>query len=73
MNIERTTAGINKAEGAGKMDVPIGSADALQRVFPMTVSSYLHFRGCICQEILYGRSSVTFDLRQCGWMGAYTC
>ena len=62
----RTTAGINKAEDAGRMDGQIGFVDALQRVFPMTVSSYLQFRGWICQETLWDRSSVTFDLRQCG-------
>ena len=47
------------------MDAQIGSADALQRVFPTAVASYLLFRGWICQETLCGRSAVTFDLRQC--------
>ena len=45
--------------------MPIGLADALQRVFLTTVVSYLQFRGWICQETLCDRSSVTFDLRQC--------
>ncbi len=44
----------------------IGFADALQRVFPTTVSSDLPFRGWICQETLCDGSLVTFDLRQCG-------
>ena len=48
------------------MDTGIGFADALQRVFPTTVSSYLPFRGWICQETLCDGSPVTFDLRQCG-------
>ena len=43
----------------------ISSTDALQRVFPTTVPSYLQFRGWICQEALCDRSSVTFDLSQC--------
>ena len=46
------------------MDTEIGFADALQRVFPTTVSSYLPLRGWICQEALCDRSSVTFNLRQ---------
>ena len=62
----RTTAGINKAEDGGRMDTEIGFADALQRVFPTTVSSDLPFRGWICQETLCDGSPVTFDLRQCG-------
>ena len=44
MTIERTTTGINKAGDAGRMDAQIGSADALQRVFPTALSSYLPFR-----------------------------
>ena len=48
------------------MDTEIGFADALQRVFPTTVSSDLPFRGWICQETLCDGSPVTFDLRQCG-------
>ena len=43
--IMRTTAGINKAEEAGRMDAQISSTDALRRVLPTTVSSYLQFRG----------------------------
>ena len=47
----RITVGINKAEDTvGWM--PIGFADALQRVFLTTVASYLQFRGLICQETL---------------------
>ena len=48
------------------MDTGIGFADALQRVFPTTVSSYLPFRGWIYQETLCDGSPLTFDLRQCG-------
>ena len=66
MTFMRTTAGINKAEDAGTAHGQINSTDALQRVFPTTVSGHLRFRAWIRQEILYGRSSVTFDLRQCG-------
>ena len=40
--------------------MPIGFADALQRVFLTTVDSHLQFRGCICRETLRDRSSVTF-------------
>ena len=39
----RTTAGINKAEDGGRMDTGIGFANALQRVFPATVSSFSNF------------------------------
>ena len=42
-----------------------GFANGLQRVSPTAVARWLEFRGWIRQEILYGRSSVTFDLRQC--------
>ena len=45
----RTTAGINKAEDGGRMDTGIGFADALQRVFPTTVSSDLPFLGNISE------------------------
>ena len=41
MTLERTIAGINKAEDTGRKDAPIGFADALRRVFPTTVSSHL--------------------------------
>ena len=47
------------------MDARIGFAHAWRRVFPKAVERCLEFRGWIRQEILYGRSSVTFDLRQC--------
>ena len=65
MTLGRTTAGIRKAEGAEPAHGQISSTDALRRVLPTTVSSYLQFRGWICQETLCDRSSVTFDLRQC--------
>ena len=65
MTIERSTAGINKVEDAGTAHGQINSTDALQRAFPTTVSGYLQFCAWIRQEILYGRSLVTFDLRQC--------
>ena len=39
----------------------IGSADALRRIFPTALASYLQFRGWIRQETLCDRSSVTFD------------
>ena len=48
------------------MDAPIGFADALQRVFPTAVASYLQFRDWIRQETSLYRSSVTFDVRQRG-------
>ena len=47
MTIVRIRWGINKAEGAGTAHGQISSTDALQRVFPTTVSSYLPFRGWI--------------------------
>ena len=37
--IERTTAGINKAEDAGRIDPQIGFADALRRLLPTTMAS----------------------------------
>ena len=33
------------------MDTQIGFADALRRVFPTTVASYLEFRGWVRQEV----------------------
>ena len=48
------------------MDAQIGFADALRRVFPTMVASYLESRCWIDQEILCDRMSVIFDLRQCG-------
>ena len=65
MTLERITAGINKTEYARKMDAQIGFADALRRIFPTALASYLQFRGWVCRETLCGRSSVTFGLRQC--------
>ena len=64
MNLGRTNAGINKAEDAGMMDALIGFGDALRRLLPTTVVSYLPFRGWICQETFCNGISVTFDLRQ---------
>ena len=69
MTLGRSTAGINNAEDAGTAHRQIISTDALRRVFPTTVSGYLRFRAWTRQEILYGRSSVTFDSRQCAVMG----
>ena len=66
MILVRTTAGINKAEDAGRKDAQIGFADALQRVFPTTVVSHLAFCGWIRQETLWDPSSATFDLTQRG-------
>ena len=45
MTTVRITAGINNAEDAGRMDPQIGFADALRRVFPTTVVTYLECRG----------------------------
>ena len=44
MTLARTTAGINKAEDAGRMDAQIGFAGALRRIFPTGLASYLQFR-----------------------------
>ena len=46
-------------------NVQIRFADALQRVFPTALASYLQFRDWIRQETLCDRSLVTFDVRQC--------
>ena len=50
MTLVRCTAGINKAEDAGKMDAQIRSAKALQRVFPTTLASYLTFHGSVRRD-----------------------
>ena len=63
MTIVRSTASINKTEAAGAAHVQIRSTDALRRVLLTRLTSYLEFRGRICQETLCDRSSVTFDLR----------
>ena len=55
MTIGRTTAGINKAKDAGKMDAQIMSAKALQRVFLTTVASYLTSHGSVGQEVAGNR------------------
>ena len=41
MTLGRTSAGINKAEDAGRMDAQIRSAKALQRVLPTGLTGYL--------------------------------
>ena len=46
------------------MDVRIGFADAMLRIFPTALARHLLFRGWIRRETLCGRSSVTFVLRQ---------
>ena len=73
MNLERITAGINKAEDTGRMDAQIGFAGASRRIFPTALASYLQFCGWIRQETLCDRSSVTFDLRQCDHRGRGHC
>ena len=40
MTLVRSTAGINKAVGAGRMDAGIWFDDALRLVFPTTVASF---------------------------------
>ena len=65
MNLVRTNESINGAEDAGTAHVKIRFSDALRRVLPTRLTSYLEFGGWICQETLCDRSSVTFDLRQC--------
>ena len=65
MNLVRTNESINGAEDAGTAHVKIRFSDALRRVLPTRLTSYLEFGGRICQETLCDRSSVTFDLRQC--------
>ena len=50
MTLMRSTASINKAEDAGKMDAQIMSAMALQRVFPTVVASYSRFIARFRQE-----------------------
>ena len=66
MTTVRTVEGINKAEVAGRMDTGIGFAGALRRIFLTGLASYLQFRDWIRRETLLDRSSVTFDVRQCG-------
>ena len=70
MNLMRTNESINKSEDAGTAHVKIRFSDALRRVLPTRLTSYLEFRGWICQETLCDRSSATFDLRQC--VGKYS-
>ena len=47
MNLARTTAGINKAEAVGTTHGQIRFSDALRRVLPTRLTSYLEFRGWI--------------------------
>ena len=53
MTIARSTAGINKAEDAGRMDAQIGFADVLSESFRRRCPGHLAFRGWIRQETLY--------------------
>ena len=55
MIIARTTGGINKAGDAGTAHGQISSTDALQLVFPTTVSSYLTFHGSVRHEATENR------------------
>ena len=64
MTIGRTNESINGAEDAGTAHVKNRFSDALRRVLPTRLTSYLEFRGRICQETSCDRSSVTFDLSQ---------
>ena len=57
MTLMRITAGINKAEDAGKMDAQIMSAKALQRVFPTTMASYITCHGLVRQETTGNRQN----------------
>ena len=50
MTLARTTAGINKAADAGRMDAQIRSTDALRWIFPTVVASYLTSHGSVRQE-----------------------
>ena len=43
----------------------IGSADALRRIFPTALASYLQFRGWIRQDTRCNGMSVAVLLRQC--------
>ena len=65
MTLVRTNESINRAEAVGTTHGQIRFSDALRRVLPTRLTSYLEFGGRICQETLCDRSSVTFDLRQC--------
>ena len=65
MTFRRSRQGRNKTEDIERKDAQIGFVDALRQVFPTTVVSHLAFRARICRNPLCGRSSVTFDLRQC--------
>ena len=59
MTLMRTTAGINRAEDTGRMDAPIGFADALRRIFPTALASS-PFSRWVRHETLHDRMSVTF-------------
>ena len=50
MTIGRTKSGINKTDAGSMAHGQIRSTDALQRVFPTTVASYLTFHGSVRQE-----------------------
>ena len=47
MTIARTTMSINKTEDAGSAHGQIRLAQALRRIFPTALASYLTFRGWI--------------------------
>ena len=54
MTIARTTAGINKAEDAGKMDAQIMSADALRRIFQrgwLAISNFMAESMTLCNRM----------------------
>ena len=50
MTLLRTKSGINKTDAGSMAHGQIRSTDALQRVFPTTVASYLTFHGSVRQE-----------------------
>ena len=47
MILARTTVDTNKVEGAGSAHGQIRLAQALRRIFPTALASYLAFRGWI--------------------------
>ena len=64
MTLMRSTQRVSiRRRTLGTAHGQIRSTDALRRVLLTRLTSYLEFRGRICQETLCDRSSVTFDLR----------
>ena len=55
----RSKAGINKTDRR-MPNAQVRFADALRRVFPTALASYLQFRGWIRQETLCDQSSAIF-------------